>query len=290
MRKPQKQICACSPFRYQKGVTLVELMVGVTIGLLTIAVATGTLMISRGISGTVSDASQLQQQASYIFRVVGQQSRQAGSLRLNLAAQKAPVETINFADVVAFETKNADFNPASDSIRGIDTPGTSQYKLSLGYSNYSEKLFSSESASMLRNCLGQNETAKNALVQSQFVLNTDTNELMCAGSSSARQPIAQNISEFQIRYLVQTDAMSGNPQITYATAATAAADWTRVFGVEVCIGLYGIERLDLPAGTTYTSCDGSTKVDLSTLPSPRTNRLHMTFRSVYQLRSQGLAG
>ena len=47
--------------RMQRGVTLIELMVGIAIGLLTIAVAMGALMVSRGVSGTVSDASEIQQ-------------------------------------------------------------------------------------------------------------------------------------------------------------------------------------------------------------------------------------
>ena len=50
--------------RKQQGLTLVELMVGIAIGLLVIAVAMGSLMVSRGISGTVSDASAIQQQAA----------------------------------------------------------------------------------------------------------------------------------------------------------------------------------------------------------------------------------
>ena len=68
----------------QRGVTLVELMVGIAIGLLVVAVATSALMVSRGISGTVSDASGLHQQAAHAMRVIGQQVRQAGSLYLNL--------------------------------------------------------------------------------------------------------------------------------------------------------------------------------------------------------------
>lgn len=58
-------------------------MVGMAIGLLVVAVAMGALMVSRGISGTVSDASGIQQQGAYILRVIGQQLRQTGLLYLN---------------------------------------------------------------------------------------------------------------------------------------------------------------------------------------------------------------
>ena len=66
--------------RMQRGVTLIELMVGVAIGLLVVAVAMSALMVSRGVSGTVSDESGLQQQAAYAMRLMAKQMRQAGSL------------------------------------------------------------------------------------------------------------------------------------------------------------------------------------------------------------------
>ena len=55
----------------QRGVTLIELLVGIAIGLMVVAVALGALMASRSISGTVSEATSLQQQAAYAFRVIG---------------------------------------------------------------------------------------------------------------------------------------------------------------------------------------------------------------------------
>ena len=71
-----------NPLR-QSGVTLIELMVGLVIGMLVVVTAMGTLMVSRGISSTVSDASGIQQQGAYILRMIGQQLRQVGSLYLN---------------------------------------------------------------------------------------------------------------------------------------------------------------------------------------------------------------
>lgn len=275
----------------QKGVSLIELLVGIAIGLLTITVAMGALMASRNVSGSVSDVSQIQQQAAYAFRDFGRQLRQAGSLRLNLAPQKISGEVIDVADPVAFETAVSGFTPSTDSIVGIDAPSSSQYKLTVGYRNYTEPVFSSSTEeSLQRNCLGQQNSL--ALIQSRFTLNTSTNELQCAGSSTP-QPFVQNVANFEVRYLVQTDpAPFGNPQLQYinAAAVTAAAAWPQVQGVEICLVLYGNEVVDMPSGTTYKDCDGTTSVNITTLSSPRKNRVHMAFRSVYQLRSQGLAG
>ena len=100
------------------------------------------------------------------------------------------------------------------------------------------------------------------------------------------QPIAQNVAAFQVRYLLQgTD--QDDPTMLYTNSA-GVADWNRVQGVEVCLVLFGTERIDLPEGASYTGCDGSTAVNITTLAAPRTNRMHYVFRNVFQLRSQGL--
>ena len=51
------------------------------------------------------------------------------------------------------------------------------------------------------------------------------------------------------------------------------------------------DQINLPAGSEYTDCDGS-RVDMTAaaLPANRRNRMHLMFRNVFQLRSQGLVG
>ncbi|MFN4118453.1 PilW family protein [Acidovorax sp.] len=262
--------------RKHRGATLIELLVGITIGLMTIAVAVGALMVSRGVSGTVSDASQIQQQAAYAFRVIGQQLRQAGSIRLDLASNKDDSQPIDPADVVAFETT---FDTLTQTVSGLDSPGAGEFKLSVGYQNYTEPSFNSAlPVSFFRDCLGAQPSA--TIVRSQFVLTA--NELRCAGSDNVSQAVIRNVSGFTVNYLIQTSALTGMPQIRSVNAATAAADWSQVFGVEVCLDLMSDERVDVPAGSTYINCNGNA--------TAFGGRLHMVFRNVYQLRSQGLAG
>ena len=64
----------------QQGFSLVELMVGMVLGLVVMAAAGMALLASRSVAATVSDASHLQQQASYALRVIGLELRQSGSL------------------------------------------------------------------------------------------------------------------------------------------------------------------------------------------------------------------
>lgn len=264
-------------YLHQSGATLIELMVGITIGLMTIAVAIGALMVSRGVSTAVSDSTNLQEQASYAFRIIGQQLRQAGSIRLDLASNKPEGSVIDAEDVVAFETV---FDSQNNTVNGLDTPPT----LTLGAQAFNEPSFQDATNPQLnRDCLRQKATlvAGTGNIRSQFTLNGG--ELNCLGSTGPTQPIIKNVSAFQVTYLIQEGAFFGSPTVRRVDAATASADWTRVFGVEVCLDMVGDDRIDTKgsaaADAQYTNCSGSLV--------PYGNRTHLVFRNTYQLRGQG---
>ena len=286
-----------TPLR-QSGVTLIELMVGLAIGLLVVAVAMGALMVSRGISGTVSDASGIQQQGAYILRVLSQQLRQTGSLYLN----PDPVGG-NSTDVlspVAFEIKadavgSGNSFVQEESISGADTTVTAAFR------RYQDNVFLAENATsttigtdfLARNCVGApGNSSTDQRVESIFTFDSTKNELQCGGNGTAAQPIAQNVAQFQVTYMVQTTDAAGNTTVQYVKGSdmpAAATDptWRRVQGVQVCLVLYGSEPVDMPAGSSYTDCAG-TSVNMTTLTGERKNRMHLLFRNTYQLRSQGL--
>lgn len=308
-RRPAAR-AANSPWT-QRGVTLVELMVGIAIGLLVVAVATSALMVSRGISGTVSDASGLHQQAAHAMRVIGQQVRQAGSLYLNLnptgAATTDPAAPVALEVVSpgADASGNTSFNPTKDTLATQQT-SDGRTILGVGYRRYPEPLFDGTTISLARNCIGEQGGAgtNDKRIESIFMLDNDGN-LRCGDNPNSKpslgftslptspgQPIIRNVANFRVRYLVQNLATLGAPQINYVEAASFnTSDLARVQGVEICLVLYGDERINLPAGSEYTDCDGS-RVDMTAaaLPANRRNRMHLMFRNVFQLRSQGLVG
>ncbi len=285
----------------QRGVTLIELMVGIAIGLLVVAVAMGALMVSRGVTGTVSDASGIQQQGAYAMRLFGQQLRQAGSLRLNRNPGTVVAAELYLAPV-AFETKATSATPlysfdatkSEQIISGTAAPVT----LVVGYRRYTEPTFiSATDVSPSRNCLGgPADSSNHERLESTFWVSSK-NELRCAGNPNPAlaspptdtdgQPVLQNVANFQVRYLVQNNT-AGNPTLSQVDAS-GVTNWAQVQAVEVCLVLYGAEAMDLPAGSNYTDCDG-TAVDMSTLTGVRARRMHVPFRNVFQLRSQGLIG
>lgn len=272
-------------------------MVGIAIGLLVIAVAMAALMVSRGVSGTVSDASSIQQQGAYAMRLFGQQLRQAGSMRLNLNPSAVVTETPYMAGV-AFETAaEAASNPSysynanmpAQTITGTASP----VALTVGFRRYTEPVFiNAAEQSLSRNCLGgpADATSTDQRMESIFDFDTASNTLRCSGNGAPAQPILQNVANFQVRYLLQdTTTTPGVPKIR-TVDATGVASWAQVQAVEVCLVLYGSEAIDLPTGSNYIDCDGATSVDMSTLTGARARRMHLVFRNVFQLRSQGLLG
>lgn len=268
----------------QAGVTLIELLVGLAIGLMTIAVALGALLVSRGVSGTVSDASQLQQQGAYALRVIGMQLRQAGAVRLNLAFAKgagtasAPL-VIDPADPVAFEGV---FDRGTNALK-TDTSSP----LQVGYQNYTEKVSFDSNAeqSLLADCQGKKPSA--TVIQSNFSLvkasGAATGDLQCAGSDGTAQTLISNVADFQVRYVLQTLDATG-ARMNRVAAAGVGANWPSVVAVEVCLELVGEENIDT-AGATYRRCDWVSGQDETAMG----NRMRMVFRNTFQLRTQGAA-
>jgi type IV pilus assembly protein PilW len=293
-----------TPLR-QRGVTLIELMVGMVIGLLVIAVAMSALMVSRGISGTVSDASGIQQQGAYILRVIGQQLRQAGSLYLN--PDPAGGASTDVLSAVVFEIK-ADAHGGGNSFEQQDTLVGLDDTVTTGFRRYQDNVFFASNGKdadnttvpptpsvagtdfLARNCVGAPGNDKtDERVESVFTF--ANGNLQCGGNAAAAQSIAQNVAQFQVTYMVQTTDGTGT-KVQYSKGSdmpASAADpaWRRVQGVQVCLVLYGSEPIAMPAGSSYTDCQGNS-VDMTTLTGPRNNRMHRLFRNTFQLRSQGL--
>lgn len=271
----------------QRGLSLIEVLVGLTIGLLIVGIALGGVQISRQLASTTSEAARLQQQATFALRVIGAQVRQAGALQLNLAFNQTPPAgilslEIDPADPVAFDTSFDRKTQALDS--------SSAEPLQVGYAQYEERLRDPASPtdtmakSQLRDCLG-NEPGS-TIVGSGFYLkkadSTDlTGPLLCLGSSNnTPQPIIADVADFQVVWLRQ-QVVNGVPQLQRVNATTAEEDWSQIYGVEVCIEMAGSEVID--TGTsTYRPCSWT-----SGPGSARGNRLRMVYRSTFQTRSQG---
>lgn len=282
----------------QRGVTLVELMVGLAIGLLVVAAAMVGLLASRGISGSVGDASAIQQQAAYALRVIGLQLRETGSLYLN-SNPNDPGDPDNALAAVGFEIRAAagngfDLNDTQQIINGADG------KLTLGHARYKVRTTDESDAtgqSLARNCVGgPGDASSDARVESIFEFDAAKGQLKCGGNGAASQPVIDHVADFQVRYLLPDASSTALDRTMTYVAAGSVINWSDVRAVEVCLVLYGSEPVGMPGGSTYVGCVGADgnpgsidMTDTAQVGAARVNRMHMTFRNVFQLRSAGLA-
>lgn len=274
----------------QQGFSLVELMVGMVLGLMVIAAAAVALLASRSLAATASDANHLQQQASYALRVIGLQLRQSGSLYLNLQLPLGADGSRNAALTPGvFETAAPavgtvrSYAPKTHALQGGDD------SFATGYRRYKEPVFTQSGlAGQSRNCLGgPADASADQRLESRFSLRGHV--LRCGGNDTATspQPLLDNVAAFRLRYLrMSASGAAGQPQLQYVNANLARTDWSQVVAVEVCLVLFGARSSALPLGSGYVDCNGQW-VEIAGLAAPRSGRTHRVFRNLFQLRSQG---
>ena len=245
--------------RYQSGVSLVELLVGLTLGLMVVAAAIGTLIVSRTASGAVGDLSQLQQQGSYALRVIGVQMRQAGSV--------APVKD-STTSLYSFSDAFIGFGGNASVVIGTDGTGKGADTVSV-----SNEPLDGNPDTRPRDCLG--EKASGARIDSTFWVDGDAHELKCR-SGAKNQALIGNVVDFQVWYRILS-AASTTQRMT-AKQVDAAGLWRSVKSIEICLDLQGDETGQPEVGS-YGNCHG--------VDAPRRGRLHLVFRNVFDLRTQG---
>jgi type IV pilus assembly protein PilW len=284
--------------------TLVGLvMLLCVIGLIVIAVSMSAFMTTRSASGGVSDVSGIQQQAAYAMRLIGGQLRESGSLYLNLnptgnGAAADPLVKVAFESSARGTSGTGSLSFDAHDYPALLSGGDSPKKtLTSGFRRYTESVYGPLGTSATRvagvNCIGTDGGAGNQLIQSVFTFDAANFRLLCSGDNgTTNQPIINNVANFQVRYLVQNaaTAAAGTSQIQYKNAADVGTDWGTVRGVEVCLVLFGTERVNMPTDSAYTDCDG-TAIKMNDPDSPlsgaRAGRMHVLFRNVFELRSLG---
>ncbi|MET0934679.1 MAG: prepilin-type N-terminal cleavage/methylation domain-containing protein [Luteibacter sp.] len=256
--------------RSQRGVSLIELLVGLTVGLLVLAAALGTLVLSRGAATSVSEMSQLQQQGSYALRVIGNQFRQAGSIEVLKTS----------AGLYAFDNRFLGFNGGATVVLGQDGANGAPDRVSVSNQPPAPGELSPANApiTLQRDCIGTSVTDGIRIDSTFYVSN---GQLYCKGKAAVAQPVIDNVADFQVSYRVRTAA--GSRSMTAAAVEMAGA-WASVAAIEVCIDLRG-EAGGHPDIGTYETCRADTVG--KTVRAARAGHLHLVFRNVFNLRTQG---
>jgi type IV pilus assembly protein PilW len=243
-----------------------ELLVGITIGLLVVIAALGTLASTQLTSTTVGDSARLQQKADFIFRSMGFQLRQAGGIDI---APPAPV-----SDFVAYSTAFTGYGGVTSPnlvVTGVEGASSAADTLRVSYE---------EQVGVSRDCLGNfpiGTTATDRRVDNQFSIGTGANagRLMCLGNGSATpQAIADGVEDFQVTYGVRTVTTPSPPIAPPSARVPDVANYREfkantpapfgtattlngVNSVTVCLQLRGDLRDDARRIAGVTGCGGT---------------------------------
>lgn len=223
----------------QKGSSLIELLVGLAVGLMVITAAMGTLVLSRTTSRGVNDQLELQQQANMAMRIMTTTLRQANTRELipdgvgNIVFSPLPV-----------------FNAGPLYLQGLVRDGQGNDNIGVAFGDVGDPTPSQD-------CLGNTNTPAPAgdPVNSRFFV--DTNRLMCAGTvaGAGAQPLISDVQRFRVLYGVQTGI--GAATVTNYFTQANVPDWNtaNVVAVEFCLELATAIRNDTPAPGNYRDCD-----------------------------------
>jgi type IV pilus assembly protein PilW len=226
-----------------------ELMVGLTIGLLVVLAAVGSLVYTKISSTVVGDSARLQQKADAVFRIIDFHIAQAGAIELT--------SNTNDAAKVVFSTAFTGFNPAATgatgnqifAIHGLDGASNAPDTLRVSY----------QDNGTVHDCLGNRPNTANINIRVDSQLSVLNGNLMCQGANSTTtaQSIADGVEDFQVSYGVQTLNAAGAPQYQFYPA-DLILDWTNIQAVAICLQLTGDNKGNPQPGLVIKGCRNQT--------------------------------
>jgi type IV pilus assembly protein PilW len=238
----------------QRGLGLLEILIGLAIGLLVVAAALGALASVRTAATSSSESTRMQEQVDAAFRLLGHHLRQTRSIGLTPRAGG----TVRFASLIDMQNQEM---PALGSVNGVQ-----------GASDTLTVAYHGDASMLTSDCNGDPAPASAKaeflvpLVNSFSVRN---NELVCQGSVRAGQfGLLQGVEGFEVMFLQRTGAES--------EYLAVPDDWSSVVAVSVCL-----QMVSAAAGFVdhrFVDCQGQQAQSVD-------GRLRRSFTRVFQLRN-----
>jgi type IV pilus assembly protein PilW len=245
----------------QSGLTLVELLIAMTLGLV-ILLAIGSIYLgSRQTFRMQDENARLQETGRYALEVLGRSIRQAGFWDMPIS----PVATATaFGGTPITGTNGAAAAPDTVTVQYDWTNGA-------------------------RACDGSSAGAAGSRIQDSFSLNA-AGQLQCEGQIAAAplapgagQALVDNVEDLQILYGIDTN----NDQSVDQYVA-APANWSQVLTARVCVQARSANQVNT-APQRFLNCNGALAIPGTT---PFTTaaagdlRLRRTFVATYNLRNR----
>lgn len=291
-----------TPRNRQHGLSLVEMMIAMTLGLM-ITGAIGYLFVGSRTTYRSQDANaRVQDTGRFVMDYLGRQIQMAGRTEITPLAADSNIEFPGIA-ISGTNTERTLTYPVAGG--GSQTRGVDELRVRYQLSNMG--------GSAILDCNG---TAGAAVNNNTTILNTETTlnqsltpisgsggkqvgtvvtvfelrrhatrtlagrgvaELFCWGNGGAAQPIAEGVEDLQFQYGLDTNN-DATVDEWIATTPTAAQQ-PQIIAVEACVLIHSMEIGAVPAPMRVTDCSGATFTANDTL-------LYRTFRQVYTLRNR----
>jgi type IV pilus assembly protein PilW len=251
-RSPARRRAHVAARRAQRGLSPVEIMVGLVISLLIVGGLGHLVMGSRETGRVERNLLQMQESGRVAVEMIARELRKTGYR----TERVLPVELV-FPPASPFGTAGA-------VLSGADTSLTQRW---VGSGD-----------SWMRSCLGNDVAAGAMVVQT---LSVADGELRCrarnlATGSDQTQPLLNHIEAVQLRYGIDTD---GDDYADRYVAAAGVGDWTRVASIDVRLRTVSGEDFLTPQAQPYTAFDGS-------VVTPEDRRLRRSYATVVALRNR----
>ena len=296
----------------QRGRTLLELMISISIGLVVIGAVFVVYLGTTASSRQSSANNRISEDAAIAMAILGNNLRMAGYSppRALFSPGSALVDGVKAVvpdrHYVGPAIRGCDFGFSSAANVAFDlitcnpssSPGPAAFVVRYEGDAFNTIPISGNPSDCLTNGITANtvstyDATSYKLVESRFSVDTSasngTPELYCAGSGGAapftRQPLMQFVENMAISYGIAEDNLGGNvvryvsqTQLDAITPGTTDSLWARVVSVKLCLVLRS-ETRDQNGGGNYIDCAGNS------VASPN-GFIRRSFTSVFALRNR----
>ncbi len=256
--------------RGMRGVSLIELMISLAIGLVVVGAVLVTFVDSGKVSRYQTALGQMNQDAQLALNLL--------SREVQLAGYVSPVQTLGSTpalfgcDGTAGAVPFADPAATGDLTCNAAVGATvSAFEVVYEADTYNTVV---AAGNLPTDCLVNKQPAPSLgpyIVRNRYFIDTgpaSRPELYCASNWSAKQPLVENVDDLQIWYGVTT-AAAPTQVIRYARAgkdastpntvnAQAAGEWNNVMSVKICLLMRSSEPILTDEDTqTYLDCDST---------------------------------
>ena len=296
----------------QRGRTLLELVISISIGLVVIGAVFVVYLGTTASSRQSSANNRISEDAAIAMAILGNNLRMAGYSppRALFSPGSALVDGVKAVvpdrHYVGPAIRGCDFGFSSAANVAFDlitcnpssSPGPAAFVVRYEGDSFNTIPISGNPSDCLTNGITANtvsayDATNYKLVESRFSVDTSasngTPELYCAGSGGAapftRQPLMQFVENMAISYGIAEDNLGGNvvryvsqTQLDAITPGTTDSLWARVVSVKLCLVLRS-ETRDQNGGGNYIDCAGNS------VASPN-GFIRRSFTSVFALRNR----